>query len=47
MKAPRNKTIDLSVKDGKEYLDRCLTLKDAVRKDQIKDLSGTITVSKR
>ena len=37
MKAPRNKTIDLSVKDGKEYLDRCLTLKDAVRKDQIKD----------
>lgn len=37
MKAPRNKTIDLSVKDGKEYLDRCLTLKDAAKKDQIKD----------
>ena len=37
MKAPRNKTIDLSVKDGKEYLDRCLILKDAAKKDQIKD----------
>ena len=24
MKAPRNKTIDISVEDGKEYLDKCL-----------------------
>ena len=29
MKAPRNKTIDISVEEGKEYLDRCL------RKEQL------------
>ena len=34
MKSQRNKTIDISVKEGKEYLDRCLTLKDKSRFDE-------------
>lgn len=34
MKSQRNKTIDISVKEGKEYLDRCLTLKDKFRFDE-------------
>ncbi len=37
MKAPRNKTIDLTVEDGKEYLEKCITLKDAAGEEQIKD----------
>lgn len=30
MKAPRNKTIDISVEEGKTYLDRCLSLKEVI-----------------
>ena len=33
MKSERNKTIDISVKEGKAYLDKCLTQKDKSRFD--------------
>lgn len=34
MKSERNKTIDISVKEGKAYLDKCLTQKDKSRFDR-------------
>ncbi|MBR5451943.1 MAG: site-specific DNA-methyltransferase [Clostridia bacterium] len=34
MKSERNKTIDISVADGREYLEKCLTVKDKVRFDE-------------
>lgn len=34
MKSERNKTIDISVQEGKEYLERCLTAADSSRFDQ-------------
>ena len=34
-KAGRNKTIDLSVEDGQQYLDRCITLRDPSGLEQI------------
>ena len=37
MKAHRNKTIDLTVEEGKEYLEKCLSLKGSAAEDQITD----------
>lgn len=39
-KAPRNKTIDISVLDGKEYLNRCITVKSTV--SNIQDVTDKI-----
>lgn len=35
MKADRNKTIDISVEDGKEYLSRCISLKRKAKPEEI------------
>ncbi len=35
MKAPRNKTIDMSIEEGKDYLERCLTIEHPVDIPQI------------
>lgn len=37
MKAKRNKTIDMSVEEGQQYLDRCMTLKEPVSAAEITD----------
>lgn len=37
MKAARNKTIDLSVEEGKEYLDRCIKVNNVVATEYILD----------
>lgn len=37
MKAARNRTIDLSVEEGRSYLDRCLTIRTAAKPDEIRD----------
>ena len=37
MKAARNRTIDLSVEEGRMYLDRCLTIRTAASLDEIRD----------
>ena len=37
MKAARNRTIDLSVDEGRVYLDRCLKVRTAVSLDEIRD----------
>ncbi len=37
MKAERNKTIDISVDEGREYLERCITVEDSVSLDDILD----------
>ena len=37
MKAPRNKTIDISVEEGKEYLDRCLRKEELTEGGDILD----------
>ena len=39
-KSSRNKTIDIEIDEGRDYLDRCLRTGDV--KDQARDLSGTI-----
>ena len=39
-KSARNKTIDTEIKEGRDYLDRCLRIGDV--KDQARDLSGAI-----
>jgi len=37
MKSKRNKTIDISIEDGKEYLDLCLKIEHKARIEDIKD----------
>ena len=37
MKSARNRTIDLSVDEGRMYLDRCLTIRTAASLDEIRD----------
>ena len=37
MKAPRNKTIDIPLEEGKAYLDRCVTLDSAAALPEILD----------
>lgn len=37
MKSERNKTIDISVEDGKQYLDRCITVRQPVTLSEILD----------
>ncbi len=31
MKSPKNKTIDISVEEGKQYLERCITVTEPVQ----------------
>lgn len=37
MKSERNKTIDISIEDGKEYLQKCITVNNSVSLDTIKN----------
>ena len=37
MKADRNKTIDISIDEGKEYLDKCIVVDDKTGVDTILD----------
>ena len=37
MKAARNRTIDLSVEEGRMYLDRCLDIRTAAKLDEVRD----------
>lgn len=37
MKADRNKTIDMTVEEGKEYLERCITVSEKVSIDTVID----------
>lgn len=37
MKADRNKTIDLTVEEGRKYLERCITVSEKVRLDTVLD----------
>lgn len=37
MKSSRNKTIDISLEDGKEYLNRCITIKGIKKLDDIRN----------
>lgn len=49
MKSPRNKTINLSVEEGRAYLDRCVTINKPSRLDDILDktiLGDTLEVMK-
>ena len=37
MKASRNKTINISVEEGKEYLERCITLEKKAELSEVLD----------
>lgn len=37
MKSSRNKTIDISLEDGKEYLEKCITIDDVKKIDDVKN----------
>lgn len=50
MKSERNKTIDISVEEGREYLDRCLTLEAPASEETVRDkiiLGDSFDVSER
>ena len=52
MKSPRNKTINISVEDGREYLDRCVRLdrpadiNDILDKTILGDTFGVMPLSR-